>query len=68
MFKHAARNFVLAFTLTALVTPAIQAQTTSTLSTANTLSGRTAPDVTGGDPEPTSPDVIQMIFVFLHLG
>ena len=58
MFKHAARNFALALTLTALVTPTIQAQTTITPSSA----------VTGGDPEPTSPDVVQMILVVLHLG
>jgi hypothetical protein len=58
MFKHVARNFALALTLTALVTPTIQAQTTITPSSA----------VTGGDPEPTSPDVVQMILVVLHLG
>ena len=59
MFKHVARNFTLALTLTGLSTPAIHASTSSPASSTS---------VTGGDPEPTSPDVVQLILALLHLA
>jgi hypothetical protein len=59
MFKHAVRNLTLALTLTAFFTPMVHADGTQT---------GTPPPVTGTDPEPTSPGVAQMIFVFLHLA
>jgi hypothetical protein len=58
MFKHAARNLILALTLTALVSPFVYADAPST----------TTPAVTGGDPEPTSPTVVQTILTFLYLA
>lgn len=69
MFKNLARNIaaVLILTLTALATPAIHAST-STDATASTPTVSTSPAVTGGDPEPTSPDVIQMILILIHLA
>jgi hypothetical protein len=59
MFKHTARNLTLALTLITLASPAIHAQS-----------------VTGGDPEPTSPNgnavttpnMIQMVLIALHLA
>jgi hypothetical protein len=59
MFKHSLRTFTLVLTLAALATPAIHAQATT-------------PSVTGGDPEPTSPNAIspgavQMVLIALHL-
>ena len=60
MFKHIARNFALALTLAALSISTIHAQATS--------APPPVPAVTGGDPEPTSPTVVQTILVFLHLA
>jgi hypothetical protein len=62
MFKHIVRNSTLVLTFAALLAPTMRAQTTSTPPTSP------APAVTGGDPEPTSPDVVQTVLVFLHLG
>jgi hypothetical protein len=62
MFKHIARNLTLALTLTALVAPAIHAQTVTATAMADD------PGVTGGDPEPTSPNVVQMILLLLQLA
>jgi hypothetical protein len=60
MFKHTVRNLALAITLTALSTSAIHAQATG--------SNPAVPSVTGGDPEPTSPTVVQVILVILHMA
>jgi hypothetical protein len=60
MLKHIARNFALALTLVALPTSTIHAQATST--------PPATPAVTGGDPEPTSPTVVQIVLVVLHLA
>ncbi|MGD0443880.1 MAG: hypothetical protein ABSA39_08085 [Edaphobacter sp.] len=60
MFKQIARNLALILALTAFVAPAIHAQATTSA-------------VTGGDPEPTSPNpptsnVIQTILLILSLA
>jgi hypothetical protein len=60
MFKHIARNFALALTLAALSVSTIHAQAASP--------SPVVPAVTGGDPEPTSPKVVQTILVLLHLA
>jgi hypothetical protein len=60
MLKHIARTFALALTLAALSTSTIHAQATSV--------PPAVPAVTGGDPEPTSPNVVQTILAFLHLA
>jgi hypothetical protein len=60
MFKFIVRNFALAFTLAALSVSTIHAQATS--------APPAVPAVTGGDPEPTSPNVVQTILVLLHLA
>lgn len=57
MFKRAARNLALALTLSALFAPIVHADEPPT-----------PPPVTGTDPEPTSPNVIQIVLVFLHLA
>jgi hypothetical protein len=63
MFKHLGRKLILAATLTALTGPVVHAQTTSP-----TPPPTTPGSVTGGDPEPTSPDVIQIILTILSLA
>jgi hypothetical protein len=60
MFKHIVRNFALALTLAALSTSTIHAQAPAP--------PPAVPAVTGGDPEPTSPTVVQTILVFLHMA
>jgi hypothetical protein len=65
MFKHVGRKLMLAATLTALTSPVVHAQTTSpTLPPTTPTPG----SVTGGDPEPTSPDIIQIILTVLYLA
>jgi hypothetical protein len=66
MFKHVGRKLMLAATLTALTGSVVHAQTTSPAPPPTTT---TTPDsVTGGDPEPTSPDIIQIILTILSLA
>ncbi len=62
MYKSA-RKLTLALTLIALTAPALHASTTTPKSFVTAAEG-----VTGGDPEPTSPNVIQMILAFFHLA
>lgn len=65
MFKHLGSKLILAATLTTLTGPVGHAQTTSpTPPPTTTMPG----SVTGGDPEPTSPDIIQMILTILSLA
>jgi hypothetical protein len=65
MFKHFGRKLILAAALTALTGPVVHAQTTSpTPPPPPTTPG----SVTGGDPEPTSPDIIQVILTILFLA
>ena len=59
MVKHAARHLTFALTLFALIAPAVYASPTSTAPVST--------NVTGGDPEPPSPHIIQTILTFLHL-
>ena len=65
MFKHVGRKLMLAATLTALTGPIVHAQTTSPTPSPTTA---TPDSVTGGDPEPTSPDIIQIILTVLALA
>jgi hypothetical protein len=65
MFKHLGRTLIIAATLTTLTGPGVHAQTTSpTPPPTPTTPG----SVTGGDPEPTSPDIIQIILTILSLA
>jgi hypothetical protein len=65
MFKQLSRKLILAATLTALTGSVVHAQTTSPTLPPTT----TNPDsVTGGDPEPTSPDIIQIILTIVSLA
>ncbi len=65
MLKHLGRKLILATTLTTLTGPVVHAQTTSpTPPPTPTTPG----SVTGGDPEPTSPDIIQVILTILSLA
>jgi hypothetical protein len=59
MAKHLVRNAAYAVTLFALMTPAVYAAPVSTPPVST--------NVTGGDPEPPSPHVIDMILTFLYL-
>ena len=68
MFKHFARRLTLAATLTVLSVTAAHASTSSVTPTSTSQPTVTPDSVTGTDPVPTSPDVIQMILVFLHLA
>jgi hypothetical protein len=65
MFKHVGRKLMLAASLTALTGTVIHAQTTSPPPTPTTP---TPGSVTGGDPEPTSPDILQIILTVLTLA
>jgi hypothetical protein len=65
MFKHLGRKLILAATLTALTGPVVHGQTTSPTPPPTTP---TPGSVTGGDPEPTSPCVIQIILTILSLA
>jgi hypothetical protein len=68
MYKHVVRKITLALTLAliGLATPAIHA---STSDTARSTSPVVATDgVTGTDPEPTSPNVVQTILILLYLA
>jgi hypothetical protein len=65
MFKHVGRKLMLAASLTALTGTAVHAQTTSPPATPTTP---TPGSVTGGDPEPTSPDILQIIVTILTLA
>jgi hypothetical protein len=68
MPKHLARKLTLAATLTVLSATAADAST-SNASATSTLQSTVSPDsVTGTDPEPTSPNIIQVILAFLHLA
>jgi hypothetical protein len=59
MVKHVARNLTLAIAIVGLTAPAVYASGTKTASVTN---------VTGGDPEPTSPHrLIHVVLAFLHL-
>jgi hypothetical protein len=62
MLKHIARTFALALILAVLSTSTIHAQATSV------PPPPPVPAVTGGDPEPTSPTVVQTILAFLYLA
>jgi hypothetical protein len=65
MFKHLGCKLILAATLTALTGPVVHAQSTSpTPPPPPTTPG----SVTGGDPEPTSPDIIQVILTIFSLA
>jgi len=65
MFKHVGRKLILAASLTALTGTVVHAQTTSPTPPPTTP---TPGSVTGGDPEPTSPDIIQIILAVLTLA
>ncbi len=69
MYKHVARKVTLALTLSLIVlaTPAIHASTNDTTAAPGT-SQVTTNGVTGTDPEPTSPNVVQTILILLHLA
>jgi hypothetical protein len=68
MKKHLARKLTLAATLTVLSATAAHASTANTSPASAPQPTVTADSVTGTDPVPTSPDVIQMILTFLHLA
>ena len=65
MFKHVGRKLILAASLTALTGTVVHAQTTSPTPPPTTP---TPGSVTGGDPEPTSPDIIQIMSTILTLA
>jgi len=65
MFKHVGRKLILAASLTALTGTLVHAQTTSP---PPTPTAATPGSVTGGDPEPTSPDIIQIMLMILTLA
>jgi hypothetical protein len=62
MLKHLGRKLILATTLIALTRPVVHAQTTSP------TPSPTPGSVTGGNPEPTSPDIIRIFFMILLLA
>jgi hypothetical protein len=68
MSKHLARKLTLAATLTVLSVTAAHASTSNTSPTSTLRSTVTPDSVTGTDPEPTSPNIIQVILVLLHLA
>jgi hypothetical protein len=63
MYKHLARNVALAAVVTVLSITTVHAQSIPT-----PPPPPNSGSVTGGDPVPTSPDVVHMILVFLHLA
>jgi hypothetical protein len=63
MLKPSARKLTLAATLLALTVSAVHAQSTPPPPPPVTTDG-----VTGGDPEPTSPNIVQVILSILHLA
>jgi hypothetical protein len=67
MFKHLSRKLILAATLTALTGPVVHGQTTSPTPPPTTPTP-TPGSVTGGDPEPTSPDIMQIILTILSVA
>jgi len=67
MFKHIGRKLILVASLTALTGIVVQAQTTSPPSPPTTPTPSPG-SVTGGDPEPTSPDIIQIMSTILTLA
>ena len=68
MSKHLAQKLTLAATLTVLSVTAAHGSTSNTPPTSSPQSTSTAGSVTGTDPVPTSPDVVEMILVLLHLA
>jgi hypothetical protein len=73
MFKYATRKLTLALTLMLLaasVGRAVAATADPAPSTPPTVTAPQTPapnGVTGGDPEPIEPDVVQLILSLLHL-
>jgi hypothetical protein len=65
MSKKSARKLTLALTLFALTTAGLHASTTPAPVTPTPPV--TANGVSGGDPEPTSPNVVQIILALLQL-
>jgi hypothetical protein len=68
MKKHLARRLTLAAALTVLSATSAHAATANTSPAYAPQPTPTADSVTGTDPVPTSPDVIQMILTLLHLA
>ena len=74
MFKCNFRVHALVLLLALLIVPcgiAGATDTGSTSTTSSTSSGSPAPVsgiVSGTDPEPASPDIVQLIFTILNLG
>jgi hypothetical protein len=68
MEKHLARKLTLAAALTVLSATAAHASTANTFPASTPQPTVTADSVTGTDPVPTSPDVIQMILAFIRLA
>jgi hypothetical protein len=68
MKKHLARKLTLAATLTVLSATAAHASLATTSPGSTPQPTVTGDSVTGTDPVPTSPDVIQMILFLLHLA
>ena len=65
MVKHVARTITFALALFAMTAPAVYASATSSVPASGSTAGPSA--VTGGDPEPISPHVIEWVLAFLHL-
>jgi len=68
MSKHLAQKLTLAVTLTVLSVTAAHGSTSNTPPTSSPQSTVSADSVTGTDPEPTSPNIIQVILAVLHLA
>jgi hypothetical protein len=67
MYKHPARKFALLTVLALVSITAVKAQT-NTNPPPPPPAPATPGSVTGGDPVPTSPDIIQMILAVIHLA
>jgi hypothetical protein len=67
MFKKVVLKLTIATSLLATAAPAIHASTTTPPS-ASSQPTLTADGVTGGDPEPTSPNIVQIVLQLLQLA
>jgi|HubBroStandDraft_2_1064218.scaffolds.fasta_scaffold2142023_1 hypothetical protein len=68
MTKYVARTLTLALTLALLTAPIYQASAADLSAAATSSQVATGGGVTGGDPEPIEPGIVQRILSFLHLG
>jgi hypothetical protein len=68
MFKKGAVKLTLAITLLALAGHTLRAQSTGSTPTTSGSTTSGSNIVSGGDPEPPEPDVIQIILTVLQLA